>query len=94
MIPDQYGNASKRPGTEFVTIGGAGCYWTTVPSNPAAIHIYTAAQLQLVGSGGAYPNDGDYELMNDIDLSTIDNFIPRNLTTGGSLDGGILLFQI
>lgn len=57
------------------------------PSDPAKIGISTAAELQLVGSGGDFPATGDYELANDIDLSSIDNFVPISLTTGGSFDG-------
>ena len=78
MIPDVYGNATKRPGTEFVTIGGAGCYFDTSLPDDTKIGISTVAQLALIGNDAAYPLDGDYELLNDIDL----NVAPYNTGDG------------
>ena len=102
MIPDVFGNATKRPGTEFITIGGAGCYFETPASDPTKIHIYTADQLQKVGfyhptpvfaaehTDSTYPPDGNYELMNDIDLSGIEWTAPIGSGTyafSGTFDG-------
>ena len=90
MIPSIFGGAEKRPGTEFITIGGAGCYFEPPASDPTKIGISTAAELQLVGSGGAYPITGDYELLNDIDCTGID-WVPINSVFGapfaGTFDG-------
>ncbi len=72
MIPDVYGNATRRPGTEKITIGnGSGCYFEDLPSDPAKIGISTAEDLAKIGNDGAFPMDGDYELRADIDLDGI-----------------------
>jgi len=43
--------------------------WSSRSAQAAPIEISTVAQLQLIGSGGGYPLDGDYVLVQDIDSS-------------------------
>jgi hypothetical protein len=80
MIPDVYGNAVKRPGTELIVAGnGAACYYERPASDPSKIGVSTPAELQLVGSTGSsgdWPDSGDYELRSDLDMSSIAQFIP------------------
>ncbi len=86
MIPDVYGNASRRPGTERIISGpkGAGCYYPAVVPDPAKIQIYTVAQLQAINDDLA----GDYEIMNDINLEGISwTQLGSVADFTGSLDG-------
>ncbi len=71
MIPDLYGNAVKRPGTELITIGGKGCYYLPVIPDPAKIGISTMEELALIGNDDDFPMDGDYELLNALDATGI-----------------------
>ncbi len=43
-------------------------------ADPNKIGISTLAELALVGTGGDYPTDGDYELLNNIDASDTINW--------------------
>lgn len=81
MIPDLYGEATKRPGTEKIVIGnGVGCYYEAPTADPAKIQITTAQELQDMN------NDltDDYELMNNIDLNGVDWTPIGNVGGGGS----------
>ena len=71
MIPDVFGNATKRPGTEFITIGGAGCYFEPPVIDATKIGISTEAELALIGNDVGYPMTGDYELRADLDFTGI-----------------------
>ncbi len=72
MIPDIYGNATKRPGTELITVGnGAGCYFEPPAIDETKIGISTEAELALIGNDGGYPMDGDYELRAELDFTGI-----------------------
>lgn len=87
MIPDIYGNATRRPGTELITVGnGAACYWVRPAIDPTKIGISTAEELQKISYDPEYPVRGDYELRADIDCSGIENFLPiggRHTDLGG-----------
>jgi len=79
-----FGNATKRPGTEFVTIGGAGCYFDTSLPDDTKIGISTPQELQDV------ENDlsGDYQILNDIDMTGFDfDPIGQSADFTGTLDG-------
>ena len=70
MIPSILGGAEKRPGTELIIVGnGYACYYEAPIADPVKIQIYTMADLLLIGNDVSYPLDGDYELMNNIDMS-------------------------
>ncbi len=64
MIPDQFGNATKRPGTELIVAGnGVACYYP-IPPDTGKVRISTPQELQDVN------NDltEDYEVINNIDM--------------------------
>ena len=64
MIPDMFGNAVKRPGTEMIVVGnGAACYYEE-PALAGVVGISTPQELQDIKD----TLDGDYELLNDIDM--------------------------
>lgn len=68
MIPDVYGNATRRPGTELIVVGnGSGCYFETPPTT-GKTGISTAQELQDIENNLS----DDYELLNDIDLTGFD----------------------
>ena len=72
MIPDLYGNATRRPGTELIVVGnGFACYYPPVVPDPAKTQISTPQQLQDIGSSQAALAD-DYELINNIDMTGFD----------------------
>jgi len=73
------GAVQRRQGTYYVAEGADTITITTYAhpeSDPTKIHIYTAAQLQSITYDDDYPRSGDYELMNDIDCSSIDRWKP------------------
>ena len=87
MIPDIYGNAVRRPGTEFLVYGG--CWYPPVIPDPNKIQISTPQGLQDMA------NDltADYEITDNIDMTGFD-WTPVGAGTGlppesftGSLDG-------
>lgn len=85
MIPDKFGNAVRRPGTELIQVSnGAGCYYLPVIPDPTKIQITTPQELQDM------QNDltEDYELINNIDMTGFD-FTPiaQGSTFNGTLDG-------
>lgn len=85
MIPTVYGVTTRRPGTELIVAGnGAACYYELTP-DPAKIGITTVTELALIGNDGAYPLDGDYELLNNLDLDVA----PYNTGTGWPGIGGV-----
>ena len=64
------------------------------PSDPAKIGIRTAGDLQKIGVDAAFPADGNYEVLNDINCSGISEWSPIGETTSeegvnfsGSFDG-------
>ena len=72
MIPDTFGNADKRPGTELIVVGnGSGCYYKPIVPDPTKIGISTMEELALIGNDGAFPLNGDYELLNNLDATGI-----------------------
>ncbi len=78
MIPDLYGNAVKRPGTELIVAGnGAACYYQFT-ADPAKIQITTRQELQNVNLDVTE----DYELMNNLDMTGFE------WTPLGDLGGG------
>ncbi len=96
MIPDIYGNASKRPGTELVVAGnGAACYYEASSPDPAKIGISTMEELAKIGNDGGFPLNGDYELLNNLDATGV-TFWPIGLDAvthigasfTGTFDGG------
>lgn len=66
---------------------------TVVAEFSPAIDIATVEELQLIGSGAEYPENGCYRLTHDIDASATAawndgaGFIPCRLSNGGVLDG-------
>ncbi len=69
MIPDIYGNATRRPGTEKIAVGnGSGCYYEAPVADPAKIQITTPQELQDM----ADDLTEDYELMNNLDMTGFD----------------------
>ncbi len=66
MIPDQFGNATKRPGTELIVAGnGAACYYPVPIPDTAKIQIYTPQDVQDMQDDLTE----DYELMNNLDMT-------------------------
>lgn len=51
-------------------------YPDTVPNYPGYIPIYDAGDLAKIGKDAAYPLDGKYFVMNDIDMSDYGNWTP------------------
>ena len=45
-------------------------------NDTSIVEIRTVTELQSVATGGAYPRDAYYKLMNDLDLSSVDNWEP------------------
>ncbi len=95
MIPDKYGNATRRPGTELIVAGnGAACYYEAPTPDPAKIGISTMADLAKIGNDGGFPLNGDYELLANLDATGI-TFWPiginpvthAGLEFSGSFDG-------
>ena len=97
FLVEPQGLAQRRPGTMYVAT--AATPDAIPPTRPPiagspVIGISTAADLQLVGSTGTgigdFPTDGDYELLNDINLTGID-WVPLNYASGdlftGTFDG-------
>lgn len=73
MIPDTFGDVTRRPGTEKIVVGnGFACYYPPVVPDPTKTGISTAEELQNI------ENDltGDYELLNSIDMSDVTDWIP------------------
>jgi len=86
MIPRIYGGAERRPGTQYID----SCVYSLPLTLTHTIAISTAAQVQLIGSGGEYPLNGAYYLTADIDLTSIANFVPIGTLAApftGTLDG-------
>jgi len=91
FIPDIYGNATRRPGTEMILSKqgdgrNSACVFPPPPSDPTKISISTAEELQKISYDIDYPSDGDYELANDIDCSGISQWEPiggRHVDYGG-----------
>ena len=88
MIPDVYGNATKRPGTEAIVVGnGAACYYEAVIADPNKTQIYTAEDLKNIEDDYFE----DYELMNNINLTSVADWEPIGFSTTdyfqGTLDG-------
>ncbi len=72
MIPDVFGNAARRPGTELVVAGnGSGCYFEPPEQDLTKIGISTMEELALIGNDAGYPLGGDYELRADLDATGI-----------------------
>lgn len=57
-----------------------------VPNFPDYIPIYDAWDMAKIGNDDAYPLDGSYMLMNDIDMSDYGNWTPIAYTTVSSLN--------
>lgn len=90
MIPTVYGLVTRRPGTELIVAGnGAACYYEAITPDPAKIGITTVAELALIGNDGAFPLDGDYELLNNLDLDVAPyNSAPGWIPIGDRGGGG------
>ena len=90
MIPDVFGNATRRPGTELIQIGnGYACYYEAIVPDETKIGITTMEELALIGNDEAYPLSGDYELLNNLDGTGFD-FTPIGtpaLPFEGTFDG-------
>ena len=85
MIPDMYGNATKRPGTELIVAGnGSGCYYKAPAPDPAKTSISTPQELQDMEDDLT----ADYELLNNIDMTGFDwTPIGQSADFEGTLDG-------
>ncbi|KKM45580.1 hypothetical protein LCGC14_1560490 [marine sediment metagenome] len=102
MIPDTFGNAVKRPGTELIVLGnGAGCYFKPIIPDPAKIGISTIEELQKIGNDVGFPMSGDYELLANIDGAGV-TFFPIGVLDvspftvsdfTGSLDGNFFTIK-
>lgn len=81
MISDVFGNATRRPGTELVIAGnGAACYYEAPTADEAKVQITTPQELQDMDND----LDGDYELMNNLDMSGFDWTPVGDVGGGGS----------
>ncbi len=89
MIPDIYGNATRRPGTELIQVSeGAACYYKPIIPDPNKIGISTVEEWFAMNDDLT----GDYELLNNLDFSGITyEMIGKGNVVGdifrGSLDG-------
>ena len=55
-----------------------------VSAASAVIQISSAQDLAKIGKDASFPMNGDYELTQDIDLSSIDNWVPIGGASGES----------
>ena len=92
MLATVQGPIQRRPGTRYVaTAPNSVIIRNHPPAADGIINIFTAEDLQKITYDGNFPRDGDYQLMNDIDCSSIVNWLPLGedgaSAFSGSFDG-------
>lgn len=93
-------NTAQLENAKLSELGLSGEYWCAdagaltldialpkaVPNYPGYIPLYDAWDLAKIGVDAAYPLDGSYMMMNDIDMSDYGNWTPIANTTASSLN--------